>query len=151
MSYAQKKEISGNRTAAIVVVALIHALLGYAIVTGLAFNVVKKVAEDLKTFDVEEEPPPPEEEPPPPRDEVVTVRPEAAEDRHRFALPAGLVEREQFVDGGQRWSVTASAGVHTLVAYHPSQPQYRHSVRFQAQPLTVRAIARVSGYFTIRC
>jgi protein TonB len=68
MSYAQRKEISGNRTVAIVIVALVHALLGYAIVTGLAFNVVKKVAEDLKTFDVEEEPPPPEEEPPPPPD-----------------------------------------------------------------------------------
>jgi protein TonB len=68
MSYAQRKEISGNRTAAIVIVALVHALLGYAIVTGLAFNVIKKAAEDLKTFDVEEEPPPPEEEPPPPED-----------------------------------------------------------------------------------
>ena len=66
MSYAQKKEISGNRTVAIVIVALVHALLGYAIVTGLAFNVIKKAAEDLKTFDVEEPPPPPEEPPPPP-------------------------------------------------------------------------------------
>ena len=69
MSYAQKKEISGNRTVAVVIVALIHALLGYAIVTGLAYNVIKKAAEDLKTFDVEEEPPPPEEEPPPPPDQ----------------------------------------------------------------------------------
>jgi protein TonB len=68
MSYAQRKEISGNRTVAIVIVALIHALLGYAIVTGLAYQVIKKTADDLKTFDVEEEPPPPEEEPPPPPD-----------------------------------------------------------------------------------
>lgn len=66
MSYAQKKEISGNRTVAIIIVALVHALLGYAIVTGLAYNVIKKAAEDLKTFDVEEPPPPPEEPPPPP-------------------------------------------------------------------------------------
>jgi protein TonB len=51
---------------AIVIVALLHALLGYAFVTGLAYNVVKKVAADLKTFNVEEEPPPPEEKPPPP-------------------------------------------------------------------------------------
>lgn len=48
------------------VVALLHALLGYAFVTGLAYNVVKKVAQDLKTFDVAEEAPPPEEPPPPP-------------------------------------------------------------------------------------
>lgn len=65
MSYADQKMSSGRITA-IVVVALLHALLGYALVTGLAYNVVKQVAQDLKTFDVIEEPPPPEEEPPPP-------------------------------------------------------------------------------------
>jgi protein TonB len=42
--------------------------LGYAIVTGLAFNVIKKTAQDLKTFNVEEPPPPPDEPPPPPKD-----------------------------------------------------------------------------------
>jgi protein TonB len=68
MSYAQKKEISGNRTLAITLVVLIQFALGYAIVTGLAFNVIKKAAQDLKTFDVEEAPPPPEEPPPPPKD-----------------------------------------------------------------------------------
>lgn len=52
---------------AIVLVAVFHAVIGYAFMTGLAFNVVKKVAQDLKTFDVaEEEPPPPEAPPPPP-------------------------------------------------------------------------------------
>ncbi len=75
MSYAQKKQISGNRTVAIAIVALLHALLGYALVTGLAYNIVKKAAEDLKTFDVEEEPPPPEEEPPPPPENVPDVPP----------------------------------------------------------------------------
>jgi protein TonB len=68
MSYAQKKEISGNRTLAIILVAVIQLGLGYAIVTGLAYNVIKKAAQDLKTFDVEEQPPPPEEPPPPPKD-----------------------------------------------------------------------------------
>ncbi|HVH49704.1 MAG TPA: energy transducer TonB [Sphingomicrobium sp.] len=75
MSYAQRKEISGNRTAAIVIVAILHAILGYAIVTGLAYNVIKKAAEDLKTFDVEEEPPPPEETPPPPPENVPDTPP----------------------------------------------------------------------------
>jgi len=52
---------------AIGVVVLLHAALGYAFVSGLAYNVVKKVSQDLKTFDVvEEAPPPPEELPPPP-------------------------------------------------------------------------------------
>jgi protein TonB len=68
MSYAQRKEISGNRTVAIALVLLIQFALGYAIVTGLAYNVIKKAAQDLKTFDVEEEPPPPEPPPPPPKD-----------------------------------------------------------------------------------
>jgi periplasmic protein TonB len=68
MSYAQKKEISGNRTLAIIFVAVLQLALGYAIVTGLAYNVIKKAAQDLKTFDVEEQPPPPEEPPPPPKD-----------------------------------------------------------------------------------
>ena len=75
MSYAQRKEISGNRTAAIVIVAILHAILGYAIVTGLAYNVIKKAAEDLKTFDVEEEPPPPEETPPPPPENIPDTPP----------------------------------------------------------------------------
>ena len=68
MSYAQKREISGNRTLAIILVVLLQFALGYAIVTGLAYNVIKKATQDLKTFDVEEPPPPPEEPPPPPKD-----------------------------------------------------------------------------------
>jgi protein TonB len=68
MSYAQRKELSGNKTMAIIMVALLQIALGYAIVTGLAYNVIKKAAQDLKTFDVEEKPPPPEQPPPPPKD-----------------------------------------------------------------------------------
>jgi protein TonB len=68
MSYAQRKELSGNKTMAIIMVVVLQFALGYAIVTGLAYNVIKKAAQDLKTFDVEEQPPPPEEPPPPPKD-----------------------------------------------------------------------------------
>ena len=68
MSYAQRKEISGNRTLAIVFVVVIQFALGYAIVTGLAYNVIKKTAENLKVIDVEQPPPPPEKPPPPPKD-----------------------------------------------------------------------------------
>ncbi len=67
--------MSRGRITSIVIVALLHALLGYAFVTGLAFNVVKQVAQDLKTFDVIEEPPPPEEEPPPPVETPQQVMP----------------------------------------------------------------------------
>jgi protein TonB len=66
MSYANRKQLSNNRTIPIVMSALITFVLGYALATGLAYSVVAEVAEDLKTFDVQEEPPPPEELPPPP-------------------------------------------------------------------------------------
>lgn len=65
MSYADQK-MSGSRVVAIFIVALIHVALGYAFVTGLAFQYVKKVSEKLNTFDVAPPPPPPPDEPPPP-------------------------------------------------------------------------------------
>jgi protein TonB len=68
MSYAQRKEISGNRTLSIIFTTVVVGALMYAIVTGLAYNVIKKSVQDLKTFDVEEQPPPPEPPPPPPKD-----------------------------------------------------------------------------------
>ncbi|HWJ59941.1 MAG TPA: TonB family protein [Sphingomicrobium sp.] len=68
MSYAQRKELSGNRTMSKFFTVVVVSGLMYAIVTGLAYNVIKKTAQDLKTFNVEEQPPPPEPPPPPPKD-----------------------------------------------------------------------------------
>lgn len=68
MSYAQRKQLSGNPTLSIIFTVIVVGGLMYAIVTGLAYNVVKKTVQDLKTFDVEEKPPPPEPPPPPPKD-----------------------------------------------------------------------------------
>lgn len=65
MAYADHSQ-SSSRTVAIIIVALIHLVLGYAFVTGLGIKYVKKAAEQLNVIDVAEEPPPPEEEPPPP-------------------------------------------------------------------------------------
>lgn len=66
MAYADQ-QMSGNRIVAIVIVALIHVALGYALITGLAYEAVSKAIERVTTVDIEE-PPPPEEpdEPPPP-------------------------------------------------------------------------------------
>ena len=75
MAYANRKQMSSNRTASIIVVALLHVVLGYALVTGLAYNVIKNAASDLKTFDVTEPPPPPEEKPPPPEKQPNTPPP----------------------------------------------------------------------------
>lgn len=68
MSYAQRKQLSGNRAVSIFMTVAVVGTLMYAIVTGLAYNVIKKAAEDLKVVDVEQPPPPPEEPPPPPKD-----------------------------------------------------------------------------------
>ena len=66
MSYANRKQLEQNRTLSIIFSALITFAIGFALISGLASSFVKKAAEDLKTFDVEQEPPPPEEPPPPP-------------------------------------------------------------------------------------
>ena len=75
MAYADQ-QMSGNRIIAIIIVALIHIALGYALVTGLAYNAVQKVVERVTTIDVEEPPPPePEDEPPPPPEDVPETAP----------------------------------------------------------------------------
>lgn len=66
MAYTDQK-MSGGKVVAIVIVVLIHAALGYAFVTGLAYQYVKKATEKLDTFNVEEPPPPPPPDEPPPR------------------------------------------------------------------------------------
>lgn len=73
MAYADQ-EMSGNRVVAIIIVGLIHVALGYALITGLAYNVVKEVVERVTTVDIEE-PPPPEEQPPPPEPQPDTAPP----------------------------------------------------------------------------
>ena len=74
MAYADQK-MSGSKVVAIAIVAILHIALGYAFVTGLAYQYVKKVSEKLNTFDVEEPPPPPPDEPPPPPPDVKVAPP----------------------------------------------------------------------------
>ena len=73
MAYADQK-MSGNRLTALIIVALLHIIVGYALVTGLAFEAVKKLKERVETFDVKEEKPP-EEPPPPPPDQPLPPPP----------------------------------------------------------------------------
>lgn len=65
MAYADQ-QMSGNKITALVIVALIHVLVGYALVTGLAYEAAKKVITKVTTVDIEEEKPKEEEPPPPP-------------------------------------------------------------------------------------
>ena len=65
MSYLDEQQMSTRKMVAIGLVVLLHIIIGYAFVTGLAFQVIKKTVVDLKTFDVNEAAPPPP--PPPPK------------------------------------------------------------------------------------
>jgi protein TonB len=58
--------MSGNRIFAMIIVALIHVAVGYALITGLAYSAVKKAIERVTTVDINEPPPPPPDTPPPP-------------------------------------------------------------------------------------
>lgn len=69
MAYADQ-QMSGNKVVAIIIVALIHVALGYALITGLAYSAIKKAVERVTTVDIEEEVPEEEPPPPPPPDEV---------------------------------------------------------------------------------
>ena len=74
MAYADQ-QMSGSKLAAIVIVALIHIALGYALITGLAISAVKEVVQRVTTVDIDEPEPEPEEEPPPPPPEPENVPP----------------------------------------------------------------------------
>jgi len=63
MAYADQ-EMSGNRIASFVVVALLHVLVGYALVTGLAYEAVQQVVKKVTTVDIKKDEP--KKKPPPP-------------------------------------------------------------------------------------
>jgi protein TonB len=65
MAYADQ-EVSGNKIAAFVVVALLHLILGYALVTGLAYEGMKQIAKKLTTVEIKKEEKKEEKKPPPP-------------------------------------------------------------------------------------
>ena len=78
MAYADQ-QMSGNRIVALIIVALIHVVIGYVLISGLAYEAAKKVVERVTTVDIDE-PPPPEEpdEPPPPEPEQTAPPPPVA-------------------------------------------------------------------------
>ena len=61
--------LNRDRAGPILLVAIIHALIAYAFITGLTLTVVKDADEDLKTFDVAV-PEAPAEEPPAPAEKA---------------------------------------------------------------------------------
>ena len=76
MAYADQP-MSGNKVVALIIVALIHILMGYALVTGLAYTAAKKVIQKVTTVDIEEEVKVEEPPPPPPEKQEVAPPPVA--------------------------------------------------------------------------
>ena len=66
LSYAQPKGNSNRRLIGLAAVVAFHALMGYALVNGLARKIVQVVTQPLETKIIEEIKPPPQEKPPPP-------------------------------------------------------------------------------------
>jgi periplasmic protein TonB len=85
MAYADQK-VSGNRITAFIVVAILHVILGYALVTGLAYDVVKKAVERVTTVDIKEEVK--KEEPPPPPKKVDLPPPPAVAPPPKMTITA---------------------------------------------------------------
>jgi protein TonB len=59
--------MSGNRITALIVVAVLHVVVGYALVTGLAYSAFKKIKEVTTAVKIDEDKPPPPPPPPPPK------------------------------------------------------------------------------------
>lgn len=66
MSYLQEEGLSRRTWYSIIGVAVLHVLLGYALISGLAIKAMKVITGPLETVNIEEQAPPPEEAPPPP-------------------------------------------------------------------------------------
>ena len=116
MSYV---EISNRpRVPAVAAVVLIHALIAYAFITGLAYTVVETFTEDLKTFDVIE-PPPPAPEPIPEPEPAATENPTPVETTPSpVPLPANPLSRAQILGPANAAGPAASAATLIRGAFH---------------------------------
>ena len=76
MDYAQQQRDPAKHLVGLAIVALLHVLIIYALVTGLARKVVDVIKKPIETKIVEEaKPPPPPETPPPPPPKLNTPPP----------------------------------------------------------------------------
>ena len=69
MAYADQ-QMSGNKITALIIVALLHVVVGYALVTGLAYSAFKKIKEVTTAVKIDPDKPPPPPPPPPPKTDM---------------------------------------------------------------------------------
>ena len=61
MSYLQEEGWSRRTWISVILVGILHVLLGYALISGLAIKAVKVITGPLEAVNIEEQAPPPEE------------------------------------------------------------------------------------------
>jgi periplasmic protein TonB len=83
--------IDRDRVSAALGVGLLHALLGYAFLTGLALEAIKEAGRTMRVFDIVEPPPPPLPEPPRPADTPAPEREGAAAPPNLKSRPTPVV------------------------------------------------------------
>jgi protein TonB len=69
MAYADQ-QMSGNKITALIVVALLHVVVGYALISGLAYSAFKKIKEVTTAVKIDPDKPPPPPPPPPPKSDI---------------------------------------------------------------------------------
>ena len=108
MAYADQ-EMSGNKITAFILVALIHVAVGYALVTGLAYEAAKKVIQKVTTVDIKEEVKKEEPPPPPPKKSEVVPPPIVAPPPKVNLAPAPTQVGGRWRSGGFNCSACWSA------------------------------------------
>jgi len=69
MAYADQ-QMSGNKITALIIVALLHVVVGYALISGLAYSAFKKIKEVTTAVKIDPDKPPPPPPPPPPKSDI---------------------------------------------------------------------------------
>ena len=86
----QVNQENRDRIKSALVVGVVHAVLGYALITGLGVSFVQEVGRELKTFNVAEPPPPPPTAQPAAPEEVKVSKHAKPKDPEGAASPANL-------------------------------------------------------------
>ena len=131
MAYADQS-MSGTRVTALIIVALIHIVVGYALVTGLAYEAAKKVIQKVTTVDIKEEvkkeevpPPPKKADLPPPPICAATWRAKGSTSPVAMTLRMPRRCRSAIASPapGRAWSAMAKSAAILLLAGQPLQQQ----------------------------
>ena len=141
MSYVQLS--NRPRVPAVAAVVLIHALLAYAFITGLAYTVVETMTENLKTFDVIE-PPAPAPEPIPEPEQASAENPTEVETTPTpVRLTANPLSRSQ-IQGPPRPGAAASSATLVRGSFN-NESDYPSAARREEEQGTVRVTYTVGA------